>query len=658
MLLPPSSANPRLGLPDGVLPVALGLRQADALLKVCILFWRRPTPSQKTPLSVLREELDSTVYLGCLTDAGNSVLDWLEIRIQKPDCLLREWRCGDEALTNRDLDNRWLAALRFSRSHDRCLLVATGWEETPPPPLFITMDDATPWQPRDPQSGTEWVLCRDDSLLQGAGLPVYSASAARYLHLPDRTAGRRFVPVTPGALENDATESPGVVFGDPGQRLPVNPWAGLVAARRFVPTTLREYADVLNGKPWGEVSRYPDVLPTTLAGSVLLEAASRNLDRGRLFVGHHSPGARWVENLYLRLLVFQSVLCEVRDVTEALGRPILNLTDESFRVLFGAESTEAPFLWTARALLVDTGTAVAIDIQGGESAFASLGQALAVPYAPLAARAPFTGAGSVRIRRVRVQADCVVFEGTLAVSGAVQEICRSDVIRMRLAADGRTLDLCARGDAEAALAENECRFVSYPVPAAGESRHQFEGLEGVRFPRVPFQVIPCLSTPCDLYSVGVLACRLLLQSPAARLAEVLDETLGLAHQLGQEAVDEPLGARVGRLFERDPRWLKVLGPQVLAGAGGLDAAGETVPPQLWFDLLGAVARLFPEMGAHSICKTFSDVQPGGLHRVFDAALADFRDLSARTRGILLNDVSFNQEVRGVIGELLAACVPE
>jgi hypothetical protein len=605
---------------------------------------------------VLREELDSTAYLGCLTDARGAVLEWLEIRIQKPECLLRAWSSGEEILTNRDLDVRWTGAVRHARETDRGVLVATGWEEEPPPPLFIDAATASPWQPKDSESGADWALCRDDGALQSAGLPCYSGSSARFLYLPACGEGQgRFVPVTPGAPTNESTLDPEEVFGPPSLRVPVNPWAGLILVRRFIPTTLREYVDVLNGKPWAEVSHYPDVLPTVFHGSVLMEAVSRGTDRGRLFVGHHGLGTRLLETLHLKLAVFQSVLCELRDFTEALGRPLLNLTDESFRVAFGTESSEAPFLWSARAVLTDTGTAIAINVPGTESAFASLSPAPAAPYAPIAARAPFNGTGSVRIRAVQVQADCVVLEGTLAVAGSLAEITSSDVIRFRLTAEGRTLDLSARGDDKAALAENEVRFITHPVPAAGNDRRRLEALEGVRFPRVPFRVIPCLSTPCDLYSAGVLACRLLLQSPTARLAEVLDEVQGLSHQLGQEESAEPLGARVRRIFERDVRWLEVLGPQLLATEGvDVEAAQAAVPAALWADLLGAVARLFPEMGAHSICKTFSDVQPGGLHRVFVTALGDFRDLAARVRSVLLNDFSFNREVRLVVRDVLAA----
>jgi hypothetical protein len=608
------------------------------------------------PLVVLREELDGTSYLGCLADGCGTVLDWLEVRIQKPECLLRAWGPGEEVLTNRDLDRRWTAAVRYAREHDRGLLIATGWEETPPPPLFIDAATASPWQPRDPESGAGWVLCRDDALLQAAGLPPYSSSTARFLYLPaPGAAGKRFLPVTPNSPTGEATADREAVFGDPERRVPVNPGAGLMLVRRFLPTTLREYVDVLNGKPWNEAARHPDVLPSTLHGSVLLEAASRSPDRGRLFVGHHGLGARLLEGLYLKLLVFQSVLCELRDFTEAMGRPVLNLTDESFRIVFGNDSPEAPFLWSARAVLTDTGSAVAINLPGTESAFASLRATPAVPYTPIAARAPFTGFGSVRIRGVQGQADCVVMEGTLAVSGALAEITASDLIRLRVTVDGRAMDLSARGDDRAALAENEVRFVTHPIPATGEARRRLEAIEGVRFPRVPFQVIPCLSSPCDLYSAGVLACRLILQSPKARLAEVLDEVQALSHQLGLEESADPLGTRVRRIAERDARWLEVLGPHLLAtGEVSEESAAEAVPPALWFDLLAAVVRLFPEMGPHSICRTFSDVQPGGLHRVFVTALGDFRDLTARVRSVLLNDFSFNREVRAVVRDLLAA----
>ena len=624
-------------------------------MRVCILFRPGTRPEAKASLITIREELESTVYLGCLTDAGGNVLDWLEIRIQKPDCLLRDWHAGESLLTNRALDERWVEAVRFAREHDPGQLIVTGWEDSPPPPLCIDVATATPWHPTDPRTGAGWVACRDDRVLQDAGLPPYSSSTTRFLYLPESDAPKRFVAVSPGSPASAATLAPEEVFGDPACRLPVNPWGGFIVVRRFLPTTLREYVEVLNGKPWREVARHADLLPATLPGNVLMDAASRSLDQGRLFVGHHSLGARLLETLYLKVLVFQSVLGAVRDVTESLGRPLLNLTDESFRIGFGTDFSEVPFLWTARAVLTEAGTAVALQIAGGESAFVNLSPTAAVPYSPIAARAPFVGSGSVRVRRVAVQADGVVLEGTLAVTGATLEICASDVLRFRLSEGGRSLDLWARADDQAALAEMEYRFTTYLIPAVGEARQALAALEGVRFPRVPFHVIPCLSTPCDLYSTGVLACRIMLQSPTATLAEVLDEVQGLSHQIGQEEGHESTGAKVQRIFAREPRWAEVLGPQVLASAAAAPvAAQEAVPPELWFDLLGAVARLFPEMGPHSICKTFSDAPADGLHRVYGTALADFRDLTARLRSILLNDFRFNREVRTVIRDVLAA----
>lgn len=653
MILRASAANPARGLPEGLKGVPFGRSQGAAPVRVCLVF---RTGASETPLVVLREELDAIVYLGCLLDAGGAVLEWLEIRVQNPDCLLRVWDTGGGGLTNADLDARWRETVRYAREHDRELLVATGWEEEPPPPLFIERDGALPWHPADPDTGSGWVLCREDRLLEDAGLPAYSTSAARYLYLPDAPDGsKRFLPVTEGAPAGPATMEPEAVFGDPAVRVPVNPWAGFVLVRRFVPTTLREYVEVLNGRPWDEVSRYPDVLPETLCGSVLLDAASRRPDQGRLFVAHHGLGVRLLETLYLKLLVFQSALAELRDATRALGRPLLNVTEESFRVVFGMASPEAPFLWSARALLAEAGAAVAVRVPGAGSAFASLSPSPAVPYAPIAARAPFTGSGSVRVRRVRPQADGVVLEGTLAIHGPPVEIVPSDLIRFRLGLGGRGLDLSARAEEGAALAENEVRFVTCPTPAAGEERQRLADFEGVRFPRVPFQVIPCLTTACDLYSAGVLACRVILQRPEARLAEVLDEVQALSHQLGREEGPEPLGARAARLAERDPRWVEVLGPHLLAGPDtSPEAAVAAVPAPLWWDLLAAIARLFPEMGPHSICRTFADVPPGGPHQGFAAALADFRDLGARVRSLLLNDFGFNREVRDVVRALLAA----
>jgi hypothetical protein len=62
--------------------------------------------------------------------------------------------------------------------------------------------------------------------------------------------------------------------------------------------------------------------------------------------------------------------------------------------------------------------------------------------------------------------------------------------------------------------------------------------------------VPLLSTPCDLYSLAVLAVRALLVDQETTLAVALDEILSLARQLAAEhQPDVPLGERVRAVFD-------------------------------------------------------------------------------------------------------------
>ena len=647
----PLLSKPSGDLPAGVLAVPLGVEQANTPLRLCVILCTPPPTGSKTPLIILREGLEGTEYLGCITDAAGRVLEWTVVTVQKPDAVLNTWRFGDTTLTNRMLDQRWVERETMARDRYGRQVVVTTWESTHPRPLLIDTAPVGPWHPIHGESAQPWVLCRDDHVLREAGLPAYSTSLARYLYLRDFSEGTPFVPVTPDSPANSRTLPPDEVFGSPSERLRFNSWAGFMSIRRLAPVSLNEYVDVLNGLPWSDICRFPGSLRAALPDCILMDAASRNLDRGRLFLTHHGIDVRLLEALYLKILVFQSALLAVRDAVETLERPLLNLTDESFDIAFGSDFSEIPFLWTAKAQLIDAGTATQIRLGEGEVSYANLTVKPAAPYTPLAAKTPFSGHGTVRVRRVDIQVDEAVIEGTLVTGTAAQDIGRHDVIRLRLNAEGKTFDLSARVDERAALAANEYRFRTIPLPLDAEAKRIVERIEGTRFPQVPYQVIPRLSTPCDLYSLGVLACRVLLQSPSRRLAEVLDEIQALSHQVGLEEGDEPISEKVARIMKRDKRWQEVLGPEWATLPDDEEADSHAIPEELWYDLLGLICRLFPEMGPHSICPTFGDVPGGSLYGIFDRAIAGFCAFGSRVRSMLLNDFSYNDEVRSVIEDV-------
>jgi hypothetical protein len=200
------------------------------------------------------------------------------------------------------------------------------------------------------------------------------------------------------------------------------------------------------------------------------------------------------------------------------------------------------------------------------------------------------------------------------------------------------------------MATGELRFRTVGQRLGQPDVAALRAAEGVPLQNTPFQLIALLSTPCDLYSLGVLAVRTLLVDNDTTLPVALDEVLSLAHQV---AVDHDgateLSTRIERLFESDRSWVLRLGPQRLTRqAVSPEDAFDLVPKELWWDTLAMMVRMFPGIGPDSTCRDLGDAPAGGIHKVFDQALSDLDGLLLRTRSLIVIDWRFNREIHAVL----------
>jgi hypothetical protein len=206
------------------------------------------------------------------------------------------------------------------------------------------------------------------------------------------------------------------------------------------------------------------------------------------------------------------------------------------------------------------------------------------------------------------------------------------------------------------LAQGEVRFRTVPQQLSDAEVAALKAAEGVSFARSPFEVVPLLSSPCDLYSLGVLAVRMLLVDDKTTLAVALDEVLSLARQVAAEhKPDAPLGRRVRAILDRDRRYVDSLGPHRI-GRWGLtpEEAFQLLPQDLWCDTLGTLVRLFPGMGPDSVCRDFGDAPSLALETVFNSPIEEIEKLMVRSRSLILIDWNFNREVNTAIKECLDA----
>jgi hypothetical protein len=231
-----------------------------------------------------------------------------------------------------------------------------------------------------------------------------------------------------------------------------------------------------------------------------------------------------------------------------------------------------------------------------------------------------------------------------------------DLLWIRLPLPSGRLDLYGHLYAAESLAQGEVRFRTLPQKLPESALAALRAAEGVSFARSPFEVVPLLSTPCDLYAAGVLAVRTLLVDDQTTLPIALDEVLSLARQVAAEHQPETrLGTRIRSILERDPRYAASLGPHRLVREG-LDpqTAARLLPGELWCDTLALVVSLFPGLGPDSGCRDFGDVPALALETVFNRPLEELEKLMVRSRSLIVIDWSFNQEIHSTIQGFLAA----
>lgn len=644
--VPIKDAPPQI--PAGYVAVPVSADQCGALLRLCAIVKKDADPVSGH-LVVLRDMLDGRVLLGCVVDAGGAVQQWVELWIQDVNGLSESLPARREALTNALLDQRWEEYVRAYESLCPSTLLRTGWELRNPPPTYIDLSQFQPVHPAD-ASGGNWSLCRDDSLLSGRGLPPYSTSLHRYLFQPQLQEQSRFVPMTEGAPTGQMTITPAELLGGRRDLVALNASAGRMMVRSYSPLAFEPFVDLIGGGAGTGITHGRSMLNLVEGMPAEKDAGSLAGD-GWLYLGKHGRSGRLLETLHLKLRALADAVGAVRRLVLESHRPVLSLSAESFQVRLAAAGSALPTLWTARVELVDPGEAVQLPIEGTDARYFVLGRATqATIYRPETAAHPVRGRCSLRIRQVLPDVGgASLLEGTITTQERI-EARHSDLVWMRMMLASGPVNLYARLEKQAALAAGEYRFRTIGQRFSSETAAQVKSAVGVPISNTSFEVLPLLSTPCDLYALGVLSVRTLLVNATTPLPVALDELLSLARQVATEHdASVPLGQRIRNIFDRDQRWMASLGPQHLVHAEcSAQEAMDLVPAEVWWDVLGMMIRMFPGVGPDSACADFGDAPDGGPHRVFDRAVADLDALLVRSRSLIVIDWRANREIHAVI----------
>jgi hypothetical protein len=619
-------------LPPGYRAVPVDQGGEQAVVRLCVLALHPPQPGQE-PFILLRSTLEAFYYLGCLVDRAGRWLEWVEIGVQHHDGLQNTPTAFREMLTNRILDSRWAQRCNLLRELQPDEVVVCGHEFEPPPALFYDAAKGS-MAPLQDHSGL-WQLCRDDPLLLQAGLPAYSSSLARYLMAPGEAAAGGFLPATKSSIINENTVELASAFPQMAGLTPFNPACGLMEVRRFHPLGYEDYVDVLSGHPWRGLRRQGQLIELNESWPAVGELAGA---QPSLFLAATSWESRLAEVFYLKLHLFSQVLRWVRQITRRTQLPFLNLSGESFRVRFESPHGALPLGWCARCNLLLPGQAMALRARdAGQRFFLRLGGAAQSIYLPAKVSQHVSGLGEVRLRGVSVENDKTLVRGTLVLRQPVN-VSASDILWLRLTVGGESLDLFGHVFPEEALSRLDLPFRSWPLALEEESEAALQTAAGqFTLPPVPFEIIPMLSAPVDLYALAVLAVRTFLTPREVNFQDAVDDVLSLARALAaQHQAEVPLTARVQQLVAEGGHWLKTFGPHNLLADGlSPEQALTAVPPALWWELLALIVEMLPAMGPDSLCQDYGCMPPEGLETIYDAPLRRLEPLLLAARARVL-----------------------
>lgn len=647
----PTTPRPLNQLPAGYLAIPIH-ETGEAPLRLCVLARQTPDPVAGH-FVLLRDLHDALVYLGCVVDAGGGLREWIELWVQNVDGLEASLPAYRETFSNHSLDARWTKTAEALRELSPGGSLLTGWEARHPLPTFLDLSKAAAAHPSGGPSEGRWELCQNNDLLQAAGLPAYATSLFRYLYQPGAGGESKFVPVVAGAPTSARTCPLSEALGGVEHHLPFNPQGGLVLASSFGPLGFEDYVDLLGGKAWKGIEHGKKFLTFDGVYQGLGEWSQTQQTGAHLFLGAHGRAGRFLETYHLKLQLLTEAVRLVRGAVQAQQLPFLNLGADSFRVKLSHVGGGLPFLWTANCLLVKPSHAYTLPVETSDFRYFICARAEGTSiYLPEGLSASSRGSGSARIRKLLPpDQGRIVLEGTLVMQEKLN-VSPHDLLWIRLPLPppcGR-VDLYGHLYSTEGLAQGEARFRTVPQQMSEVVTNALRGAEGVSFARSPFEVVPLLSSPCDLYALGVLAVRALLVDEEATLAVSLDEILSLARQVAaNHKADVPLGDRIRAVFEKDSRYTESLGCHRLVREKlEPKAAAGLLPEGLWYDTLAAVVRLFPGMGPDSVCKDFGDAPSLALETVFNQPLEALEKLLVRSRSLIVIDWNANREIHGAI----------
>jgi len=282
---------------------------------------------------------------------------------------------------NGELDAQWRqerAELLRVHSPHVVAPVAVPSALTRSPPVWHCRRVDRYFHPPCPQTGRTLRVCRDDALLQAAGLGDYEHASVRYLHHGDASGPRTFYSVRGGdAPSGDARVASrqdlvrgwrDVAHGDGETELPCRScehratcFPHDAAADAAVPA--EQYLHAVSFYDVDSIALELAAVDFESAVERLGGGESAGIEGRRAWMGGPDVRPRALEVLRLKLAAFADICRGVADVHQS-GRPHLGVSPANIVAFDDAASSALPCNWLLRLALTDLGGARPVRVPG------------------------------------------------------------------------------------------------------------------------------------------------------------------------------------------------------------------------------------------------------------------------------------------------------
>lgn len=572
--------------------------------------------------------------LAALVDAESHVVEWLECWTQATQGLATASSARAGLLTNLTLDQTWALAIDEFSALRPDTRVAPPAAPASSEAWVVDLESRRLTRLVHPASRQPWRLCRNDAQLAAAGKPAYSGSLERWFS--GVNAAGETVWVEQDLLFDREQAGATLVGLESGGKtgLSFNVSAGHTAFWRLSPLGLEAFADELRGAPRAEPAETSPAETLAEIERSILSTTTRSSPPGPALF----PEAPALENLYLRLALWQRAAEEVLRASRAAGRPFFNLSVDSFRVDLLPAGSLLPPAWAFRIGLAKPGQAIPFPGDSSGPLFVAAEGTL-VGSAASRFRAPLESAGTLRISQAtEAENGQLRLEGILDAAG-MRDAAAGSLVCVELPLDGREASFVALVDSDAG-GRTGTRFKATTERLSPSAVRELRAAVGPRR-NCRLSLLQPVSPAYDVYLLGRVGLRILLASDAAKLGELEDDFFELAALLPRPSginhlrylVDGPeLNDRLRRLLEAK------------AWAAAPDSAG--LPPELWFAVVHELME-FVAVSDEAEEPMPGDASPGWLAPLARRC-ASLSELALHVRGLLCAPQAAHEEISRVV----------